>query len=277
MMGDVVKMVREARYKGSFAPASITCIFSPNVSEDPLLSGSVGVGFTIDRGVVARPYKSGVRLNGEDINFPTVEYVLNAIEFDGVELSTNVPLGCGFGISGASAISTAFLSEKPALELFDLAHKAEVVNLTGLGDVVTQSFAGVVVRKNAKCPSRAIVERYTWRFQLDFLILDSIPTKEVISNEVTKRKIERSGKKWTKEFLRKPTMKNLFLCSKGFAKETGLIEFVDDVIEAVESKNGLASMVMLGKAVFALNGFDALKEFGVPFKSKINCCGVRRF
>jgi pantoate kinase len=270
------KVACNAEQKRSFAPASITCIFSPQISKDPLLSGSIGVGFTIDRGVVAKPYKSGVRLNDDEVEFPTVEYVLNAADLEGVELATNLPLGCGFGISGASAIATAFLSEKPAFELFDLAHEAEVVNLTGLGDVVTQSFGGLVVRKNARCPSKAIVERYSWKVQLDFLILDAIPTKEILSNEVVKEKIDRSGRKWTKEFLKKPNMKNLFDCSKGFAKETELIDFVNDVIEAVESNGGLASMIMLGKAVFALNGFDALKEFGEPFKSKIDCCGVRR-
>lgn len=256
-----------------FCPAAISCIFIPELKDDPKNSGSLGVAFTIEKGVLASP-SDRLRFNGKEISFPTVEFVLKRIRIPGVELKSDLPLGCGFGLSGACAVATAFLSEKPAMENFDLAHEAEVLNLTGLGTVTTQAFSGLVIRKNASCPSKAIVERYAWNYELDFLTLGPIPTKEVLSGE--REKIVEIGKRWFKEFIKKVTLENLFRTSNGFAKETGLIEPVLDVIEAVESSGGLASMAMLGKTVFAYRGFEALKEFGEPFKARIDCCGVRK-
>jgi pantoate kinase len=133
-----------------------------------------------------------------------------------------------------------------------------------------------VVRKNASCPSKSVIERYSWDLELDFVVMGEVSTKGILTDMEQRRRITDSGKKWMKEFLRKPSVENLFTCSNGFAKETGLIELVGDAIEAVESNNGMAAMVMLGKTVFAVNGFETLKEFGEPFKARIDCCGVRK-
>lgn len=258
-----------------FAPASITCIFSPHISDKPKSSGSIGVGFTINLGVAAR---ESVRttINKEEWSFSTLDYVIEKVGLEGVEIKSDLPFGCGFGMSGAVALAVAMLGDLPYIKAADLAHEAEVVNLTGLGDIVTQTYGGVVVRKNAACPSLASVEKFCWSENLDFLILGEISTKDTISDDLKRKKISEAGKIWTKEFLKKPTIENLFVCSNKFAEETGLVEFVKDVVEAVESSGGRAGMVMLGRAVFAINGYEALKEFGEPFKAKIDSCGVRR-
>ncbi|MDW7990028.1 MAG: pantoate kinase [Archaeoglobaceae archaeon] len=256
-----------------FCPSVISCIFVPEIRSNVRESGSLGVGFTIDKGVTAR-ISNGLKLNGKDISFPTVEYVLRKLKIKGVELESELPLGCGFGLSGASAVATAFLSNRPAIKNFDLAHEAEVVNLTGLGTVTTLTFSGLVIRKNASCPSKAIVEKIVWNYEFDFLTLGEISTREILSRGWDK--IAEIGKKWLKEFMKKITLENLFRTSRGFAEETGLIEPVKDIVEAVESDGGFASMAMLGKTVFAYKGFDTLKEFGKPFKARIDCCGVRK-
>jgi len=261
-----------------FAPASITCIFSPEISSSARMSGSIGVGFTIDLGVFVEidSEVSGVVVNDREVDFPTVDFVLQRLGLSGVRINSELPFGCGFGLSGASALATALSVEKPFMELADLAHEAEVRNLTGLGDVVTQTFGGLVIRKNAACPSKSIVERYKWDVTLDLLVLDQISTKDFLADELRRNNLKKLGKKWTKEFLIKPTIENLFRCSNNFAKETGLLEYVEDIIEAVESEGGSASMVMLGKAVFASGGFKALEEFGDPFKASMDYCGVRK-
>ena len=58
-----------------FAPASITCIFSPHISDEPKSSGSIGVGFTINLGATAR---KSVRttINKEEWSFSTLDYVI---------------------------------------------------------------------------------------------------------------------------------------------------------------------------------------------------------
>lgn len=258
-----------------FAPASITCFFTPEFGKSHAETGSYGVGITLDKGVRAKPADRLI-FNGEEIDFPTVKYVLNALNGKGVEIEADFPLGCGFGISGASALATAFVvaEEKhlsmPYYRLADLAHEAEVVNRTGLGDVVCQIHGGVVARLKPGCPSKADVEKFLWKLKLDVVVIGPLSTRDIL--ESAKFSI---GKECLKEFMRKPSVENLFIQSKRFAVETGLAEDVMDVIEAVESCGGMASMVMLGNAVFALNGYEALKEFGKPIRVGISSCGVK--
>ena len=69
-----------------------------------------------------------------------------------VETELLMPLGSGFGASGAGALSCAYaLNGAFDLGLFasqvgEAAHGAEVVSGTGLGDVIAQSTGGLVVR-----------------------------------------------------------------------------------------------------------------------------------
>ena len=263
-----------------FVSASVTAIFSAKLSRDPLKSGSYGVGFTINKGVYAKLSDSGgVFLNGEKISFPTVEFVLRKLNARGVELRSEVPISCGFGVSGASALATALeiavRRNIPFFKAADVAHEAEVTNRTGLGDVVTQCFGGVVVRLKAGSPSRAVVNRYLFKEKLDFLVMGELPTEDVLKREM--KNINRIGKKYFKEFLRKPSVSNLFSTSKKFAIESGLADDdIINVIEAVESYGGKASMIMLGKGVFALNGWEAFKEFkGEKFQADIDLCSCK--
>uniref|UniRef100_A0A7C3VJC3 Pantoate kinase n=1 Tax=Archaeoglobus fulgidus TaxID=2234 RepID=A0A7C3VJC3_ARCFL len=257
-----------------FVPASITCIFSPQVESDPRKSGSIGVGFTISKGLTAE--KSGkITINGEEWSFPTLDYVVENTGLRGVKIESELPFGCGFGMSGAAALAAANLVDVGYIDAADLAHTAEVLNFTGLGDVVTQTFGGVVVRKNAACPSNAKIERFFWEVEFDFVVMGEISTKDVIGDDFHRKSIAKAGIFWTKEFMKKPTLENLFHCSKGFAMEAGLLDLVGDAVEAVESDGGKAGMVMLGKTVFAVNGFETLKEFGEPFRARLDCCGVR--
>ena len=259
-----------------FAPASITAFFSPKIREDPKKSGSLGVGIALNEGVVAeRSNKEGVYLNGRRVDFPTVEFVLKRIGLKGVELRTSLPLSCGLGLSGASALATAFLSENSDyFFLCDLAHEAEVLNKTGLGDVVTQSFGGVVARLSEGSPSIAKVRKFFFSRTIDVIVLGEIDTAEFLLS-YNLREISRIGEECLKEFLKKPSLDNLFEISKKFAFETGLGDEVKDVIEAVEAEGGKASMAMLGKTVFAINGKSAFEEFdGFTFSARIRNCGV---
>jgi len=270
-----------------FAPASLTCFFSPVIEDDPLESGSLGVSIALNKGVrvTAKPSDDlSIIVNGETWDFPTVRTVAQRLGFKGeIKIDMDFPAGCGFGMSGASALASAFaINEvlnlnRSFFELADLAHNAEVINRTGLGDVVTQSFGGVVVRKSASCPSKCVVDRFLWNIDLDILIMGELPTKQILS-DFSLDKIVKVGKECLKEFLKNPTVDSLFKQSKSFALKTGLMEIdsaIVDAVEAVESHGGKASMVMLGRAVFALNG-GVLREFdGIYLKIRIDNCGVR--
>lgn len=263
-----------------FVPGSITAFFSPEIHENPLKSGSLGVGITIDRGVKATYLDQGIKVNEELWDFPTVRYVIQKLGGGGVSISMELPVGCGFGMSGASALAAAFeiaLARNinaPFSRLADLAHEAEVVNRTGLGDVVCQSHGGVVARLSPGCPSVARVERFLWDAELEFVVLGKLDTSTILESNLTS--IRRAGKACLKEFIRSPSLPGLFRFSKRFAEETGLMDDdVRDAVEAVEAAGGFASMVMLGKTVFAHKGMEALQEFGDAFTAKIDHCGIR--
>ncbi len=268
----------------TFVSSSITAIFSTKLAEKPEKSGSLGVGFTINRGVKAKAVKEeGVFLNGEKVEFPTVEYVLRKLDGEGISIETELPLSCGFGLSGASALATALEINKAknlALNLFklaDIAHEAEVVNRTGLGDVLTQVYGGIVVRKKAASPSISKVEKLLSNMRVDFLVLGKIPTKEVLQDELRRERINKAGKRYLKEFLKNPSSEKIFEVSKKFAIETGLADGeIMDVMEAVESMGGKAGMGMLGKTVFAKKGLKAFQEFkGIVFSARIVNCSIR--
>ncbi len=261
-----------------FCPSSITCFFSPVLSDDPKRSGSIGVGIALKPGLVVSVWRGRreVRLNGREVRVPTVDTVMDALGFDGrVEFETDLPLGCGFGVSGAMALGLSTALTGCRFKAADIAHEAEVLNGTGLGDVTTQCYGGVVARINAATPSACKVETYLWDLTLDVVVFGPLPTGEVLRDF---RGIEGVGRECLKEFLRNPSVENLFKQSKRFSEETGLIdvdERIRDAVEAVESEGGMASMVMLGKAVFALKG-DVLREIGgLYLKMRVDFCGVR--
>ena len=108
----------------AFAPGNISCIFQIHEDPDPARMGSMGLGFTLDKGVVVEVSladKTEVFFNGEKIEFPAVESVIRKIITHEaynikIDISSELQLGGGFGLSGASALATAYAIN----ELLDL-------------------------------------------------------------------------------------------------------------------------------------------------------------
>jgi pantoate kinase len=199
-----------------------------------------------------------------------------------VETTLDIPVGCGFGASGAGALSAALaLNEALSLDLTlkdlaEAAHCAEVTNRTGLGDVTGMTFGGIVVRKKAGAPFIGVIDKIPCRdAKISWISFSEISTKSVLTDELKKKSINKAGIEKLKELLKKPTLENLFCQSRGFATEIGLMSpKVKDAIEAVEANCGLASQAMLGDTVFALNDNGALLEFGEVHESRISLAGA---
>ena len=133
----------------AFAPGNISCVFKIIPNPDPTRMHSLGMGFTVREGVVATvslDSSTKVEFNGEAVAFPTVSAVVEKLPPQAVrvQLESPLPLSCGFGLSGASALATAYAVnsllqvERDEEQLAMIAHVAEVENLTGLGDVCAQ-------------------------------------------------------------------------------------------------------------------------------------------
>jgi pantoate kinase len=298
----------------AFAPAHITGFFAVKPDPDPFKAGSVGCGLCLETGVTAKVTTgttgttdtpdtpdtldtldtaditgSGVliRLNGEQIDLPTVEYVVESLLGAGhsrcvVELRADVPLGYGFGVSGAAALATALainadqgqgLTMKQAAAV---AHSAEVVNRTGMGDVAGQYTGGLVIRTAAGAPGVGAVKKVPVdAVEVSWVCLGEISTSSVLEDEKTMEKINILGQRALKALLKQPGLEYFISLSRDFAFDTGLVSSrAADAIEAVEAAGGLASMAMLGDTVFALGDGSALMEFGQVGSSRIGTTGA---
>ena len=99
------KMASGAR---AFAPANISCIFKIFQHNNPRWMGSYGVGFTLDEGVIAEASaakRNEIVFNNRPIIFPTISSLIKKLTDKKIKISisSSLPLGCGFGLSGASA------------------------------------------------------------------------------------------------------------------------------------------------------------------------------
>ena len=271
----------------AFAPAHISGIFIIDIRKDIALSGSMGCGICLENGAITtiRPSdETIIKIDGKICEPATTLSAIKSLTSKPVLVDTtlDIPIGCGFGASGAGALSAALaLNEALSLDLTlkDLAgaaHCAEVTNRTGLGDVTGMTFGGIVVRKKAGAPFNGVIDKIPCRdTKISWISFSEISTKSVLSDELKKKSINKAGKAKLKELLRKPTLENLFCQSRLFATEIGLMSpKVKDAIESVDAAGGLASQAMLGDTVFAINDNGALQEFGEVHKSRISNAGA---
>lgn len=271
----------------AFSPAHISGIFIIDIKKDPLLSGSMGCGICLEHGAETevRPAKKTIiKINGDVVKAPTTLSAIELLATEPVLVDTTfkIPIGAGFGASGAGALSaTLALNEclSMNLTLKDLAHAAhfaEVTNRTGLGDVTGMTFGGMVVRKKASAPFLGIIDKIPCRdTEISWISFNEISTKSVLTDDLKKKSINKSGKARLRELLKKPTIENFMIQSAAFAKDIELMSpRVRDSIEAVEAAGGFASQAMLGDTVFAMNDNGALLEFGEVHKGRISNTGA---
>ncbi|HIE31955.1 MAG TPA: GHMP kinase [Methanosarcinales archaeon] len=278
----------------AFAPAHITGFFVICKHEDPALMGSLGCGVTLRSGVITSVTAPGPDTTPCDV--PVVRSVVSRLTSRSclIRSRSDIPIGAGFGASGAYAIGAALAINRAlslnltAGQLSRVAHIAEVENRTGLGDVVAQSLGGIVIRCTAGASAR-LNRIYTDERDVFWVVFDEISTKEMLEDKNTADRINPAGRDSLRELLKRPTFENFMIQSKRFAVETGLMsDAVSDAVEAVEAAGGMVSQAMLGDAVFAFDlserggAGDAitpigsvLSEFGSVGRSRIDFGGAR--
>jgi len=259
----------------AFVPSHITGFFAAKRREEPQLSGSIGCGLNLALGAtttVEPSDKTQIFLNGELSDALVSRYVIDRLAKSPVTVRTklDMPLGSGFGASGAGALGCAYILNAHfnlgmmANQVAAVAHCADVVNRTGLGDVIAQNTGGLVVRLEPGAPEIGRVDRIPVpAINVSYVVRGPISTREVLSDESAMKEINSIGKASLKELLAKPTLEEFMRLSRRFTFKIGLAsEWVLDAIEAVEAAGGMASMIMLGDSVFAIGGGEALQEFG---------------
>lgn len=282
----------------AYAPGHITGFFQIHEHNDPHQKGSTGCGIVLNGGVTTE-VKVGksienteIFLNGKIVEGKTTRTVLDMMTDEPVRVKSwaEIPVGCGFGASGAGALGTAYaLNRALSLNrtvnnLTEYAHVAEVVNRSGLGDIAAQSSGGVVIRLHPGGPQFGSIDRIPAPEARVFcIVLEEISTGSILTDEAAAGKINAAGKTAMLELLKKPTLENFMHQAKDFASKTGLMSSTArDVIEAANASGGLASQAMLGDTVFAIAPYsqefplyEALQEFGQVLEYGISTCVPR--
>ena len=245
----------------AFVPGHVTGFFTINPDPDPTKAGSRGAGITLSEGVTVtvRPASEArVVLNGEELRMEAVERTLRALELRAeVRGVTDLPLGAGFGVSGAMALggalaaNAAFDRRLSENELVTIAHGAEVEAGTGLGDVVAQARGGVPIRLEPGGPQDNVLDGIPAQERVEYHVIGDLSTDDVLTGDTDA--ITEAGKTALSSVVGEPTMAGFMAASRRFSRESALLTpAVKRVISDVTEAGGTATMAMLGETVIAL-------------------------
>ncbi len=257
----------------AFVPGHITGIFRIYDDDpDPLRRGSKGAGFSVRAGTVttvelteARDMEVSVEYNGIAVVAPVTRTVVQSLmEERGVmgrvhvSHESSLPIGVGFGASGAGALGTALaLGELlgitgPNHKLAGHAHNAEVINHTGLGDVIAQTAGGFEIRVRPGAPGNGSLIGLEGREHVVLAGATGLETSRVLTDPKWRDMINRVGDRLLDRLIAEPSFEQFINCSREFAEATGLM--TPRINSALENLSDLshvhASMVMLGDSVF---------------------------
>ncbi|UCH72326.1 MAG: hypothetical protein JSW62_01915 [Thermoplasmatales archaeon] len=280
----------------AFAPGHISGFFEPVYRQEMVKTGSRGAGINISSGALSEVFieNSGKQIfefyvNNKKTKSPVTDLAFRYLIGKNpicvtVNTKLELPMGQGFGISSAIALSATYalanivgISNNEAMKA---SHFAEIQLKTGLGDVMASCFGGVEIRKEPGLPPWGIIEHIPGKYDLVLCIVGKkIDTKKILKDNTKINDIVNYGKYCTKKLLEQPSIENFFSLSNFFAKKTNLAD--KHVLEAIESakKFGMASMCMLGNSVFATGKTkelcQTLSSFGKVFVCSVDEGGAR--
>ncbi len=261
------------------APGHVTGIFYiDDLADDPLHRGSLGAGFSIDRGVTTRisiledgPGEPVFSIGDNRVNKLPVSsklyhhFIESLTEIPPQRLQIDhiieVPQGSGFGTSGAGALSLAFAlnrffgnpftDEKAA----SFAHLTEIECRTGLGTVIGEFYGGFEIRTKPGAPGIGSITPIPFSpgIKAVFAVRGPYSTSAALNDVNIRDRINRAGQGALAELEKNPTTTKFQKLSRQFASGTGLFTpWVESVLNFLEKKGIVGSMLMFGEAVFTL-------------------------
>ena len=251
----------------------LTGIFEiKDTAENLLEKGSLGAGLSIKRGVqTSISYNEqpevDIFFNSNQLQskyFAVTEKVIELLvpEEDRNHIQINhdsdVPLSTGFGASAASALGSAFCINdflklnRSKLELFQVAHQAEVFLRSGLGDIIGLFQGGLEIRTKEGAPgygsTTAFYNKQDWK--LATISFGSLSTADILSDPAKRRLINISGHNMIQELIKTPTLSEFIRLTKKFTNSASLMttsiqKFISSIPKGIET-----SQIMLGDSLF---------------------------
>lgn len=263
----------------SFSPASISSFFSPHIVDDPLKCGAIGGGFPLNIGVKVvvklEESSSGFllksRINGENFDSFIVRKVLDLLRIPRdlnyiieIDQFIDVPIGCGYGTSGASALAVTMALCKVLnikmtfISMAKIAHLVDYYCGTGLGTVsgISGSVGGTRLIISPGGPGYAIVDKIfiPKDCYIVSIALNPIDKGDVLKNPNKLSYIEFLGKITLHNILNDPSIDNFFKCCKDFAFKAGFMtsRLKTLIMDLEKAGFHLVTQNMIGEALHLL-------------------------
>lgn len=279
----------------AFAPGHISGFFQIcDEASEPERKGSRNCGPCIDVGVltevaIRQSNRVGVEVFIDGRKAPEAQTTMAAVqqilsmEPEPAEVvvrhSTQVPIGTGYGASGAGALgavlalSKAFDLGLARSKIIEIAHVAEVSCGTGLGDVGAQAIGGLVIGMEPGAPPHG-----KWRqiplpqdVKIVCATLAPLPTKKLLKDAELRGRSRKFGAQALESLLKCTTPQDFMRVSSEFSDALGLLDDeLRALIKSAKSAGAIgSSMVMLGKAVFALVKTSELERVKSAFSEVV--------
>jgi pantoate kinase len=277
--------MKEAR---AFAPSHITGIFRIfDHPADSLKIGSKGAGVSLKRGITTivkaeKSWKNSLKVkinssisNSAEVSKQVVEVFLSKFKEQMtnynlfVEHQVEMPIGAGFGTSGAAALSLAIaLNETFEIgmsktEAAQIAHIAEVECKTGLGTVIAETFGGIEIRTKPGAPGIGEIRHIPAKKDMIVACLSFGPlsTKKFLTDEAVRKRINEFGGKLVDMLIEEPNVTNFMKLSRQFAENVRLItDKLRAVLKLADEAGFVCSMPMFGESIFTITEKDTLPE-----------------
>jgi len=291
----------------AFSPAHITGFFKAELDQNtkPETQGSLGAGFSIQQGVTTTvevqdsefsDYTikvSGYQPDNTQVSEFVIREFLKNIEgnyFVKVHHDIRVPVGYGLGCSAAVALSliyalnSAFKTNYTKEQLGTMAHNAEVMCRTGLGDVLASYHGGFEIRVKGGAPGIGEIKKIpSESYSAIMICFSPISTKQFLKDRLAS--INGLGGKMVSKLVQTKNVDQFHDYSIEFANYVDIITpkmqaVIDDL-----KKNGIrCGVALFGETIFTLvppqtenKVVSILEKYqdGIIIKSKIDQVGAR--
>lgn len=275
----------------AFSPAHVTGIFKIcDTTDDPRNMGSKGAGVCINQGVytsviLEKSSKNRMEIWVNKKKTSTAEVSETVAKMFLTEAGARVnlkiehmfqvPIGEGFGASGAGALSLALALNEvldlglKRVESAEKAHIAEVLCKTGLGTVIAENFGGLEIRTEPGAPGIGKIEKIPISNDHLFVSLSfgGFSTKRALTSQKLRNRINKWGCKLLARILSKPDVENFLLSSREFAERTELISLrICRVLKETDISSIVCSMPIFGEGVFTIVKRSDLEKIVGVFK-----------
>ncbi len=200
-------------------------------------------------------------------NFVAEKYIqLNGrtIQID-VAHTSQLPIGCGFGTSGAGALSLSLgLNEIMGLSLdrvetAQIAHVSEIVCKTGLGTVSSAFSGGLTLRTVPGAPGVGTVRRVNLpiSFRVVAATFGPVSTRSVLGSKPMKDRANRCARSLLKKFDLNHPRTSFMRVSRRFSDCLGLMSGrLERLSHSLDSTRFESIMAMLGESLFGIDSDD---------------------